>query len=357
MKHNIAIKISLLIIIALSFSNLISASSPCNSHITYEINQDSITVNDMRNDKKDIFEIGGVDIESFEEIPAVNCDIVYTKDKNNVYYIGKKVEGANPNTFIIYKEYFGRDLHHIYAQDKAIKGEKIQRIKLTNWFKSSENVYFLNEITPLNTKTFEIIEGGFDLFSRDDKFVYFKNIQMEDADPETFKVMDEYFAADKNNFYHESYGKINGTSDKHLVLLGSYFKDSVSVFSYKGEMLSQYDSKSFKVFQQAPYTKDKNGVYHNDVLIPEADVDTFQATSLDKGKDINSMYQGSEITGPNTEGMDPVSNVMYVKETTIYKNIGSPTYANEEIEKKVDKEKESAWESIIRFLTSWKRLK
>ena len=46
--------------------------------------------------------IENFDINSFEYIGRG-----YLKDKNNVYYDGKKINGANPETFILYSSQYG----------------------------------------------------------------------------------------------------------------------------------------------------------------------------------------------------------------------------------------------------------
>jgi hypothetical protein len=46
----------------------------------------------------------------------------YGKDKKNVYYDDKKISGANPKTFKVLNSQYGKDLNNAYYLDKKIKG-------------------------------------------------------------------------------------------------------------------------------------------------------------------------------------------------------------------------------------------
>lgn len=346
-------KIGLMFCIFIILSSMVLASSPCLSSVNYDIGKEVVKITITEDEKDNSFIIGGADPKTFKSLDPINCDNVYARDETKIFYKGKLVKDANAPTFIIYKEYFGRDLNNIYAQDQNINDKEIRRLKSSNWFVSSKDVFYKNILIEMKPDNLELIEDGNGFYAKDNESVYFKDVRMEGADPETFKIMHGLYASDKNGFYHEKYGKIEENKDSYLIIMDSYTKSSEHVFNYKGEVMSQYDANSFKEYRQKFYTKDNNGVYYKDVLIEGADPTTFQAVALDKAKDINNIYEGMKVIGKNEEGMDPVSNVMYVEETKVRQNKD-----NIVIETKTPiKEKDSFWDSIIRFLLSWKRLK
>ena len=107
----------------------------------------------------------------------------HAKDKNNAYYYGKKIEGAEAKTFDIIEPCafgFSRDNISVYYEDKKIPGS--------------------------DPETFEILgENG---YSKDKNNVYFENHIIDGADIKTFRALAGKIAEDKNNYYKSE--KISG---------------------------------------------------------------------------------------------------------------------------------------------------
>ena len=104
-------------------------------------------------------------------------------DKKNVYYDGRRIEGADVNTFeVIEPCVFGysKDKVSVYYEDKKIPGS--------------------------DPKTFEILgENG---YSKDKNNAYFGNFIINGADIKSFKALKGTRAEDKTNYYES--GKISG---------------------------------------------------------------------------------------------------------------------------------------------------
>ncbi|MCX2680460.1 DKNYY domain-containing protein [Galbibacter sp. EGI 63066] len=70
----------------------------------------------------DGFEIGTVDIPSFQVVHES-----YAKDKERVFYLGKMIENADPNTFEIFETpYFSKDKNHVYVDGKILKEADVE---------------------------------------------------------------------------------------------------------------------------------------------------------------------------------------------------------------------------------------
>lgn len=128
-----------------------------------------------------------------------------------------------------------------------------------------------NWITPAaDPKTFEIIQVP---YFRDKENVFLYRDILGDADPTTFKILDNFhhFAKDKNYVYWEK-NKIMGlNSIKTRKMGGLYYTDEKKVFFTNIE-LEKADPKTFTVitpivFHMGFLAKDKKHVYNNAKII------------------------------------------------------------------------------------------
>ncbi|QUB97779.1 DKNYY domain-containing protein [Leptotrichia sp. oral taxon 221] len=314
----------------------------------------------------------GLDLRSFKK---VNDSDYYFKDKNSIYYEDSgnlhKIENADLKTFKDLDYNFAKDKNNIYYKNKKLDGidaasfEKI----VFNFIKDKNRLYKIDEdeekneikLIPINEKVnlenFEEIGGN---YYKDDKNLYyfeeneFKKI--DGSDPNSFEYDNEnytFIAKDKNNVYFDG-EKVKGIDVKSAEGIdGLWIKDKNSVF-YRGKKLEKISSNNFNYFDggmsydiilvdkngaykllenenqkdkiipldsknidlktleriESPmdssnYFKDKNGVYFLNgekfVKINGADIDTFEVTMSGKyGKDKNNVYfEGKKMEGEN----------------------------------------------------------
>ena len=314
----------------------------------------------------------GLDLRSFKKVDDSDY---YFKDKNSIYYEDSgnlhKIENADLKTFKDLDYNFAKDKNNIYYKNKKLDGidaasfEKI----VFNFIKDKNRLYKIDEdeekneikLIPINEKVnlenFEEIGGN---YYKDDKNLYyfgeneFKKI--EGADPNSFKYDNEnytFIAKDKNNVYFEG-EKVKGIDVKSAEGIdGLWIKDKNSVF-YRGKKLEKISSNNFNYFDggisydkilvdkngaykllesenqkdkiipldsknidlktleriESPvdssnYFKDKNGVYFLNgekfVKIHGADIDSFEVTMRGKyGKDRSNVYfEGKKMEGEN----------------------------------------------------------
>ena len=314
----------------------------------------------------------GLDLRSFKKVDDSDY---YFKDKNSIYYEDSgnlhKIENADLKTFKDLDYNFAKDKNNIYYKNKKLDGidaASFEKIEF-NFIKDKNRLYKIDEdeekneikLIPINEKVnlenFEEIGGN---YYKDDKNLYhfgeneFKKI--EGADPNSFKYDNEnytFIAKDKNNVYFEG-EKVKGIDVKSAEGIdGLWIKDKNSVF-YRGKKLEKISSNNFNYFDggisydkilvnkngaykllesenqkdkiipldsknidlktleriESPvdssnYFKDKNGVYFLNgekfVKINGADIDTFEVTMSGKyGKDKNNVYfEGKKMEGEN----------------------------------------------------------
>jgi hypothetical protein len=157
----------------------------------------------------------------------------YAKDDKKVYYGKKEVENADSKSFVIFTDSglamrfsaFAKDNKFLFYEDALIENSDPSTFKFLNnyYSKDNKNVYFVNNIEgseclrpciieDADPKTFQFIE--FDLsnnsentfYARDEKFIYYNNKKIENADLETFEIIRtdpkiKIYSKDKNNVY------------------------------------------------------------------------------------------------------------------------------------------------------------
>ena len=314
----------------------------------------------------------GLDLRSFKKVDDSDY---YFKDKNSIYYEDSgnlhKIESADLKTFKDLDYNFAKDKNNIYYKNKKLDGidaASFEKIEF-NFIKDKNRLYKIDEdeekneikLIPLNEKVnlenFEEIGGN---YYKDDKNLYyfgeneFKKI--DGSDPNSFEYDNEnytFIAKDKNNVYFDG-EKVKGIDVKSAEGIdGLWIKDKNSVF-YRGKKLEKISSNNFNYFDggmsydiilvdkngaykllenenqkdkiipldsknidlktleriESPmdssnYFKDKNGVYFLNgekfVKINGADIDSFEVTMSGKyGKDRNNVYfEGKKMEGEN----------------------------------------------------------
>lgn len=198
-----------------------------------------------------------MDPETFELLPKDCGDQSnYSKDKNGVYHrndvgvlvVGEKIEGADPQSFeLIYGEISGHgqncDTSTFFPQ-------------FYTYAKDSKNVYYEGKLMKdVDIHSFEPIENGNShIYARDRNTVYYKDIKINGADPETFRVL-----------WHPIY---EGCAQSH------YAKDATSVY-FKTLHVDGADPNTFEALIYG-FGKDAVRVYKEEKLVPNLDPYAFE---------------------------------------------------------------------------------
>ena len=255
-----------------------------------------------------------VDIESFEPLKEDRGLIgdYYAKDNKYVYFYGKKLKDVLPEGFETVKENYVKDSKNVYK----IEAEITDSIPI-----SSDNKINTKKISldGLDVKTFRALENGKDVTSIDyfvDKnniYYAYENLEkIQGADKNSFEVLGNYIAKDKNNVYYNG-KKMENVDSKSFKNFGNFIgKDKNRVFYITGnEDIKDADAESFEIMGDTYYFRDKNNIfvikYSNDfpdgegfIKLPNIDRNSFITLSEEFGKDKNGIYYiGEKINGIN----------------------------------------------------------
>lgn len=296
----------------------------------------------------------------------------FGRDKNNVYYLGDKLNKIDPKTFEVVEGYYitmFKDKNGIYTFGKNYDKLKIINFKENgididfNDFKviSSENptiyrnkndVYFqkggkIYPIKNVDAKTFEKINGRSYLdnkYYRDKNNVYYfssdKMLKLENADRNSVNELSKNILRDKNNVYFENQ-QIKGLDVNSFKVIyenrisepenlikdknGVYYIDEnkKTLIKFKN---NEIDIESFEIANKIldDYFKDKNNVYYLEDYklhrLDNLDIETYQNISMTRyKKDKNNLYfKWKKVKNVNPNDVEIIENDFIKIKDTLY---------------------------------------
>ena len=296
----------------------------------------------------------------------------FGRDKNNVYYLGDKLNKIDPKTFEVVEGYYitmFKDKNGIYTFGKNYDKLKIINFKENgididfNNFKviSSENptiyrnkndVYFqkggkIYPIKNVDAKTFEKINGRSYLdnkYYRDKNDVYYfssdKMLKLENADRNSVNELSKNILRDKNNVYFENQ-QIKGLDVNSFKVIyenrisepenlikdknGVYYIDEnkKTLIKFKN---NEIDIESFGIANKMldDYFRDKNNVYYLEDYklhrLDDLDIETYQNISMTRyKKDKNNLYfKWKKVKNVNPNDVEIIENDFIKIKDTLY---------------------------------------
>ena len=296
----------------------------------------------------------------------------FGRDKNNVYYLGDKLNKIDPKTFEVVEGYYitmFKDKNGIYTFGKNYDKLKIINFKENgididfNDFKviSSENptiyrnkndVYFqkggkIYPIKNVDAKTFEKINGRSYLdnkYYRDKNDVYYfssdKMLKLENADRNSVNELSKNILRDKNNVYFENQ-QIKGLDVNSFKVIyenrisepenlikdknGVYYIDEnkKTLIKFKN---NEIDIESFGIANKMldDYFKDKNNVYYLEDYklhrLDDLDIETYQNIFMTRyKKDKNNLYfKWKKVKNVNPNDVEIIENDFIKIKDTLY---------------------------------------
>lgn len=137
------------------------------------------------------------------------------KDRKYVYYNGKIISGADPETFEYLNYYYSKDKYNIYLKGKPLNKRDIKTFRVMGAYNKDKNgVYFqeniIKEADPASFKVLYYLyhpmgipQSSETLYAIDDRYVYYEGRVIKNADLKTFEVTNYNQAKDKKNTYFE----------------------------------------------------------------------------------------------------------------------------------------------------------
>ena len=228
----------------------------------------------------------------------------YWGDKNNIYYDGKILEGADPETFLViggnmyatdkYNLFWNgqlwnhfkdritaREIKEFIKQNKHLKGywwklKDLGRLReygasfdgQEGYFIQDNNVFWEGSLLKhADYKTFEILNH---FYAKDARYVYYTDRRLMKADVKSFKVIEDALEAEDYNH-------------------GLFARDK-QYFYFKGAIDKKINARTYKVLNRY-YSRDRNHVYYlMNRIIRNADPKTFEVIDGKHARDANRQY-------------------------------------------------------------------
>jgi len=201
-----------------------------------------------------------------------NLDWGYFKDDKNIYYFDgdkfEKIEGADASSFekVEYSDFY-KDKNYVYYNGKKIVGMDFKDIENIDeewsiteldgtWIKYKDNVYYKGKkLKGISSDNFSYFDGGLSY----DKILVDKNGIYKFIETEDNKKTMEVTRLDSKGIDLETLERITSPMDS-----SNYFKDKNGVYfmdKNKFVKINGADKDSFRVTMTGKYGKDKNYVY------------------------------------------------------------------------------------------------
>jgi len=188
----------------------------------------------------------GTDIKSFEVL-----GYGYAKDKNFAYYQDKQIWGSDPKTFEYLDGRYSRDKNTAYLNDEKLKGSDPSTFEYLDggYAKDNNYIYYGNRVDlkiteGINTSNFKVLVNS---IATDGINIYEDGKKVTFIDTDTFELINNYYAKDKNNYYD---------------------------LLYNIDILEKIDKRTFRVLF-GPYATDKNGIYNSGSLIKDVKLNPY----------------------------------------------------------------------------------
>lgn len=323
--------------------------------VTFEIINISGSARQYLKDKNGVYSIDGdSDNLVLEKLPydSQTYEVInqlYSRDKNNIYYDNKKIEGADLPTFQRIDEYiYSKDKNNIYFRGKKISGvdkETFEKIDKYNYSKDKNNIYYDDKkIEGVDKNTFELtydfgsVVNGY--YSKDKNNVYYENKKLKGIDVKTFRkinrLVDNFLIEDKNGFYIvEKDGNVTPIDSKEvdienlsqLAIKTNLYHDNNSMYFVRNHKLVKIKDAP-KVDPYNLWTYNEKYINKNDIVYYlDTDEETFKKlekaenhefrvygnTEYAKGKK-NVYFRGKILSGADYTSFD----MKYNQEKDVY---------------------------------------
>lgn len=199
--------------------------------------------------------------------------------KEMIYFHEYIFTGIDKNTLEILDRNYIKDMHHVIYRGHFISNAdpKTFRVMEESWYYSRDNkaVYYKgNKLANADPNTFEVIDP---IFVKDSDNVFRNGEEIISAQPNSFHVVTYAYSYDDTHIFYDTMniGVFDGKAESED-LYNSYLLTNKHVF-YKGKILVNADPKSFRsIDEYMHYTRDNTYVWYDGVLLVGADPESFR---------------------------------------------------------------------------------
>ena len=304
-----------------------------------------------------------VDIEISDNFyyDKARTDIIYSS-MGNWFELGKTPLNADAESFEVLNSQIGKDRNHAYYKWHSIPSSKIDLksfdASYADWMYhiglDKDHVYSLGDdvIDGEWQLVMNVIEGAdpnsfrqLDIYWSKDNSNHFYDHKMIPVAYESFEVINDTFAKDKDSvylYYQGRFETIDAGTEQFEKMDRYYARDSEAIYYFlsyvKGEQVEQLKKIPFKSYKSVEIRKEDyllvdEQVFYRGILVEGANRAKLEVIHQDMAKDDQYVYYRDDII----QGADP-ETFDWDDEKFVYRD-KNRTYNNEELTKRTSGEK------------------
>ncbi|CAF1247935.1 unnamed protein product [Rotaria sp. Silwood1] len=125
----------------------------------------------------------------------------YAQDNSNVYFMGKKVDGAYSNSFQVIGDGYAKDNFNVFYMGKKVDNAYANSFQLVGngYAKDNFNVFYMGKkIANAYANTFKYVGNG---YATDNFGVFYMGIKIDGAYPSSFRFISSAYINDYGDAY------------------------------------------------------------------------------------------------------------------------------------------------------------
>ena len=276
------------------------------------------------------FQIGGTEIEGADPDSFSAIDQSYAKDINNIYYDGKPVAGANPNSVALVTSELPEDSANsgylisdgkVFCYGEIIEGADPASFSylLGSYAMDKDYLYYYIDIKIPRKATPTAIPNANAGYIRHGEQVIFHGVVISD-EANDFKIISDEYAIDASHVY--SHGEIvEGMVPDGFTVISPYYRKDKNQAYYFNTPIPESDSDTFKVLNDA-ISKDQKNLYYNGYIVNNkkpSEVRRSDADELGKIWKWKSLHlDATRVILVPSDDIEDITNDFYAYNNDVY---------------------------------------
>lgn len=185
---------------------IVSALSACGG---YSIDGNTVTFKSCSENGCKTATVQEADPKSFQSLQGG-----YAKDRHRVYFSGASLQAADPQSFKVLSDTYAKDNARAYFEDKSIAGAdtgSFVALNDLNYARDKNDIYILGAaIGVCDAPSFRWLKDDWQV---DGKCAYMRGTKLPNAHPQSFVVINGWYAKDAEHVYSSVTHKVIDGAD------------------------------------------------------------------------------------------------------------------------------------------------
>lgn len=139
---------------------------------------------------------------------VLTLDGKYAKDKSRVYYIGTPLKNADPSTFEVLEKPYAKDANNVYAGIIKMDGVDAATFRVLHPGSARFPALYNGPVQKSKDRELKRLKSGAQIYgwACDENACYYAENRIHAANPDTFQVLNSFYAKDDANVFYAKNG-------------------------------------------------------------------------------------------------------------------------------------------------------